>query len=58
MKESLSYPHNALQQLAALLPQGRLVTIEGANHYTIVFSPNGINQVLVALKDFLKFLPE
>ena len=52
------FPHHALQQLAALLPQGRLITIEGANHYTIVFSPDGINQVMVALRDFLKFLPE
>ena len=52
------FPPNALKQLAALLPQGRLVTIEGANHYTIVFSPDSLRQVMVALKDFLKFLQE
>jgi pimeloyl-ACP methyl ester carboxylesterase len=52
------FPHHALKQLTALLPQGRLITIEGANHYTIVFSPNSLSQVIVALKDFLKFLQE
>lgn len=50
------FPHYALKQLTALLPQGRLITIEGANHYTIVFSPHSLSQVIVALKDFLKFL--
>jgi pimeloyl-ACP methyl ester carboxylesterase len=50
------FPHHALKQLTALLPQGRLITIEGANHYTIVFSPHSLGQVMVALKDFLKFL--
>ena len=50
------FPHHALQQLTALLPQGRLITIEGANHYTIVFSPHSLSQVIVALTDFLKFL--
>ena len=52
------FPHHALQQLTALLPQGRLITIEGANHYTIVFSPHSLGQVMAALTDFLKFLRE
>jgi len=49
------FPYETLKRLAALLPQEHLVTVEGANHYTIVFSPSSLNQVQVALEDFLEF---
>ncbi len=47
-------PRGAMEQAAALWPKGRLETIQGANHYTIVLAPGCLDQVEAAIKDLLE----
>ena len=47
------FPRPVMEQLTSLLPEGRLVPIEGANHYTIGFSPGCVSKVVAAFEEFL-----
>ena len=42
-----------MEEVARLLPQGRLVTVRGANHYTIALAPECLDQMESALSDLL-----
>ena len=42
-------PGHVAERVAALLPGGRLVTVAGANHYTILLAPACLDQVEAAL---------
>lgn len=43
----------SLQQAVEMMPNGRLVTIEGANHFTIGFAPDCVTQVVAAMEHLL-----
>lgn len=42
-------PREVAERVAALLPGGRLVTVAGANHYTVLLAPACLDQVEAAL---------
>lgn len=48
-----AFPRDVMKQMIEVLPNGRMVTIEGANHHTIILSPDCARQVAVALDSFL-----
>ncbi len=47
------FSRQGLENMAGLLPDSRLLTVEDANHFTIIFSRNGINQVAEAIEELL-----
>lgn len=43
----------SLQRAVEMMPNGRLVTVEGANHFTIGFAPDCVTQLVVTIEDLL-----
>lgn len=48
------FSRESMERLLELLPNGRMVTVEGANHMSICFSPDCVDQMAIAIQSFLR----